>query len=79
VICDINGECVPNTNKGPLDEFRFRMEKAEDKQEQIVVKLAGSEMKIATRKPRELLQKERPFFERNWPHYLSGAIYRGDI
>jgi succinate dehydrogenase / fumarate reductase, flavoprotein subunit len=79
VICDIAGECVPNTSKGPMEEFRFRMEKAEDKQEQIVVRWTGSEMKIATRKPRELLQKERPFFERNWPHYLTGAIYREDI
>jgi len=79
VICDSTGECVPTTSKGPLEAYRFRMERAQDKDEQIVVKWDGSDMSIATRQPRELLQKERPFFERNWPHYLTGAIYRETI
>ena len=79
VICDRTGECVPNTSKGPLEAYRFRMERAEDKDEQIVVKWNGSKMEIATRKPRDFVQTERPFFERNWPHYLTGAIYRETI
>jgi succinate dehydrogenase / fumarate reductase flavoprotein subunit len=79
VVCDSTGDCVPTTRKGPLEAYRFRMERAQDKDEQIVVKWAGSEMSIATRKPREFLQKERPFFERNWPHFLTGSIYRIDI
>lgn len=79
VICDSTGECVPTTSKGALEAYRFRMERAQDKDEQIVVKWDGSDMTIATRQPRELLQKERPFFERNWPHYLTGAIYRETI
>ena len=79
VICDSTGECVPITSKGPLEAFRFRMERAVDKDEQIVVKWDGSMMSIVTRKPRALLQTERPFFERNWPHYLTGAIYRETI
>lgn len=79
VICDSTGECVPTTSKGPLEAYRFRMERAEDKHEQIVVKWDGSKMAIATRKPREFLQTERPFFERHWPHYLTGAIYQETI
>jgi succinate dehydrogenase / fumarate reductase, flavoprotein subunit len=79
VICDATGECVPASNKGPLEEYRFRTERAEDKNEQIVVKWNGSEMVMATRMPREFLQSERPFFERNWPHYLTGAIYQDTI
>lgn len=79
VICDSTGECVPTTSKGTLEAYRFRMERAEDKDEQIVVKWDGSLMAITTRKPREFLQKERPFFERNWPHYLTGSIYRETI
>lgn len=78
LICDSAGECVPVTRQGPLEAYRFRMERAEDKQEQLVVKLAGSQILISSRKPREFLQQERPFFERNWPHYLSGAIYRDE-
>ncbi len=79
VICDSTGECVPSTRQGPLEAYRFRRERAEDKEEQIVVKWDGSAMSIATRQPRELLQQERPFFERNWPNYLTGAIYRETI
>jgi hypothetical protein len=33
-------------------------------------------MVLSTRKPRDLPQQERPFFERHWPQYLTGAIYR---
>jgi hypothetical protein len=79
VICDSTGECVPSTSKGQLEAYRFRMERTEDKEEQIVVKWDGSMMAIATRKPRGFLQTERPFFERNWPHYLTGAIYQETI
>jgi succinate dehydrogenase/fumarate reductase flavoprotein subunit len=78
-ICDAMGECVPATRKGTLEDYRFRKERLEDKDEQIVVKWAHSKITIVTRKPRELLQKERPFFERNWPHYLTGAIYQQSI
>jgi succinate dehydrogenase/fumarate reductase flavoprotein subunit len=79
VICDSTGECVPTTSKGPLEAYRFRMERAEDKNEQIVLKWDGSKMAIVARKPREFQHTERPFFERNWPHYLTGAIYQETI
>ena len=75
-ICDSAGACVPATARGPLEDYRFRRERPEDKDEQIVVQWTGTAMSISTRAPRALLQNERPFFERNWPHYLSGAIYR---
>ncbi len=78
-ICDAMGECVPATRNGVLEDFRFRRERSEDKDEQIVVKWANAGMTIRTRKPRELQQKERPFFERHWPHYLTGAIYHENI
>lgn len=76
VICDSRGECVPTSAKGPLEAYRFRMERAEDKNEQIVVRMIDAAMSVSTSRPREFLQTERPFFERNWPHYLTGAIYR---
>lgn len=76
LICDRTGDCVPMTRQGPLEAYRFRRERAQDQQEQLVVKLSGLKVSISTRQPREFAQKERPFFERNWPHYLSGAIYR---
>ncbi len=79
VICDGGGECVPSTANGPLEEYRFRMEKSEDKNQQIVVQYADSAIAIFTRQPREFRQKERPFFEHYWPHYLTGAIYQETI
>lgn len=78
-ICDSTGSGVPTTAKGALEDYRFRLERTEDKNEQITVWMTGAAMWVATSKPRALLQQERPFFERNWPHYLSGAIYRETI
>lgn len=78
-ICDSAGTCVPSSAQGPLEAYRFRRERAEDRDEQIVVQMNGAAMSLATRRPRDLLQQERPFFERHWPHYLSGAIYREGI
>jgi succinate dehydrogenase / fumarate reductase, flavoprotein subunit len=76
VICDESGDSVPETVQGPLEEFRFRMEQVKDKDEQIVIKWAGDESVITIKPPRAFLQTERPFFERNWPHYLMGSIYQ---
>lgn len=78
-ICDAKGDCVPTTSKGTLESYRFRKERIEDKDEQIVIKVLGSEIILSTRQPRALLQVERPFFELNWPHYLTGAIYQETI
>jgi succinate dehydrogenase / fumarate reductase, flavoprotein subunit len=78
-ICDWMGECVPATRKGTLEDYRFRRERSADKDHQIVVKWTGSEITVITRKSREMLQKERPFFERYWPHYLTGVIYQESI
>lgn len=76
VICDQMGDKVPETVNGPLEEFRFRMEQVKDKDEQIVIKWAGGESVVTIKPPRSFLQTERPFFERNWPHYLMGSIYQ---
>jgi len=79
VICDAAGECVPQARKVPLEAYRFRREKDADKNQQILVRWTGSDMRVSTRKPRDFSRTERPFFERNWPHYLMGAIYRETI
>ena len=76
VICDQAGDKVPETVNGPLEEFRFRMEQVKDKDEQIVIKWVGDESIVTIKPPRAFLQTERPFFERNWPHYLMGSIYQ---
>lgn len=79
VICDSSGAGVPMTAKGPLEAYRFRTERPEDRNEHIVVRMRGAAMSVSTSKPREFVQTERPFFERHWPHYLTDAIYRETI
>jgi succinate dehydrogenase/fumarate reductase flavoprotein subunit len=74
-VCDPNGDQVPQARTGPLEEFRFLSERAPDRAEQILVRLEGDRFVIRTRALRPDGAGERPFFERNWPDFLTGAIY----
>jgi succinate dehydrogenase / fumarate reductase flavoprotein subunit len=75
-ICDENGDQVPMTNTGPLEEYRFLAERPEDREVQILLKWDGEKFTIRTRKLRERERIERPFFERDWPDFLTGEIYK---
>ncbi len=74
-ICDPLGEAEPSTRHGPLGQFRFRKERAEHREEQIVVRFDGTGMVITTRPNRPLDEGERSFFERDWPDWLTGRIH----
>jgi succinate dehydrogenase / fumarate reductase, flavoprotein subunit len=74
-VCDPNGDKTPLTRTGPLEDFRFLSERAQDRAEQILVRLEGDRFVIRTRSLRQNESGERPFFERNWPDFLTGAIY----
>jgi succinate dehydrogenase / fumarate reductase, flavoprotein subunit len=74
-ICEAGAESLPQTAQGPLEEFRFRTEKSEHKSEQILVRMKGGAMEISTRPNRALDTEAKPFFERDWPDWLTGAIY----
>ncbi|APO74520.1 fumarate reductase/succinate dehydrogenase flavoprotein-like protein [Rhizobium etli 8C-3] len=74
-ICDPVGECVPLSSVGPLQEFRFRKEQDAHRQEQIVVRLDGKQMAVATRSNRKFDETAKSFFERDWPAWLTGGIY----
>ena len=74
-ICDSAGESLPLTRSGPLEEYRFRKERDDHKDEQIVVKLDGNEMKISTRPNRKFDESAKSFFERDWPAWLTGGIF----
>ncbi len=77
-ICDKAGESLPQTINGPLEDYRFRSEKPEHKSEQIIVRLKGGAMEISTRPNRKFDETARPFFERDWPSWLTGAIFQTD-
>ena len=77
-ICDPAGARVPEGRSGPLDPYRFREEGAGDRDEQITLRLSGDAFAVATRPNRRLDEHRRAFFERDWPDWLTGAIYRGE-
>ena len=74
-ICDSQGASVPDARIEPLQTYRFRPERPQDRAEQIWVRREGDAFAIGVRPIRKLDRKERPFFERNWPDFLTGAIY----
>ena len=74
-ICGSEGEHVPLARTGPLDDFRFLPERAEDRTEQILIRLDEERRVIRTRAIRSCDRARRPFFERNWPDFLTGAIF----
>jgi hypothetical protein len=74
-ICDPQGEATPMAKTGLLKDVRFRKERAMDQEEQILVRLVEGEMQIATRPNRRLDETAKPFFERDWPAWLTGAVF----
>lgn len=77
-ICDPEGSRVPEGRSGPLDAYRFREESAGGQDEQITLSLSGDAFAVRTRPNRALDESRRAFFERDWPDWLTGAIYRGE-
>jgi succinate dehydrogenase/fumarate reductase flavoprotein subunit len=74
-ICDPEGESLPLVSSRALPEYRFRKERAEHRDEQIVVRLDGGAMTISTRPNRTFDESSKSFFERDWPAWLTGRIY----
>lgn len=74
-ICDPDGASLPEARSGPLVHVRFRPEREEDMQRQIMVRLEGCQMVTTTRANRCYDTDATSFFERDWPAWLTGEIY----
>lgn len=74
-ILDPAGEAAPVAASGPLEEVRFRKERAQDRGVQIVVRRTDDGFALRERANRAMDDAARPFFERDWPAWLTGAIY----
>jgi succinate dehydrogenase / fumarate reductase flavoprotein subunit len=74
-VCAADGDQVPLTRMGALEEFRFVSERVRDREEQIHVRLDGDRFVTTARPVRRFAPDGRPFFERNWPDFLTGRIY----
>lgn len=74
-ILDARGDGLPVSARGPLEDVRFRRERPEDRDRQIVVRYRDGKFSLSERPSRSIDQTERPFFERDWPAWLTGAIH----
>ncbi|MBI1172514.1 FAD-binding protein [bacterium] len=75
-ICDAAGVGLPMTASGPLEACRFRQERPEDRAEQILVRWEDGAFHLTTRPNRPFDATAKNFFERDWPAWLTGAIYQ---
>ncbi|HKN29192.1 MAG TPA: hypothetical protein VJY34_15420 [Roseiarcus sp.] len=74
-VCSPEGGRVPLARTGPLGDFRFLPERAEDRARQILIRLDEERFVIRTRALRARDRERRPFFERDWPDFLTGTIF----
>jgi succinate dehydrogenase / fumarate reductase flavoprotein subunit len=74
-VCGPDGDQRPMARTGPLEDFRFRSERVEDRSEQILVRLEGDRFICETRPLRRHDRSRLAFFERDWPDFLTGAIF----
>ena len=66
---------MPEARIGVLEDTRFVSERAEDRAEQIHVRSDAAVFVCEAHPIRRLNRDERPFFERDWPDSLTGAIH----
>lgn len=82
-ICDKSGASLPIAAAGPLEDYRFRKEKAEHQGEQLLVRHDGNNLHVSMRLNRAFDVNSKCFFERDWPDWLTGRIYKtgpeGDV
>lgn len=74
-ILSPEGDCAPKTRDGALEQFRFLSERIEDRAEQIHVRFEAGKFICETRPVRRRDRDYAPFFERDWPVFLTGAIH----
>ncbi len=74
-VCSPNGDRTPEARSGPLDDVRFVSERNEDRAEQIHVRYDAGAFVCEARPIRRRDRDDKPFFERDWPAFLTGAIH----
>jgi succinate dehydrogenase / fumarate reductase, flavoprotein subunit len=74
-ILSSEGDCAPRARHGTLEQFRFISERLEDRAEQIHVRYKAGKFVCETRPVRRRDRDYLPFFERDWPDFLTGAIH----
>jgi hypothetical protein len=71
-----DGTAVPLGRSGPLEDYRFRVERSQDRGHKLVVRWNGEGVVVAAQPLRELEPPAGIYFERNWAAFLTGEVYR---
>src|ERR1700722_11087098 len=74
-ICDPKGSAVPITRLGPLEAYRVRAERTDDRARKTFVRLVDDSFVCDPRPIRRRDRAETAYFERDWGRFLSGAIF----
>ena len=74
--CDPEGSDVPVTKAGPLEAFRFRAERIQDRAEKIAIHFESGAFKCSFEQVRRHDHSQAAYFERDWAEFLTGAIFR---
>jgi hypothetical protein len=74
-ICDPEGLDVPITRTGPLEAFRFRAERKQDRAEKIAIRFENGIFACSFQRVHRHDHSQAAYFERDWAEFLTGAIY----
>lgn len=74
-IIDPQGQGRPMARNKQLDHVRFREEHSDDQKRQLRVRLAGGSLQVETVSNRAMDQSATAVFERDWPDWLTGAVF----
>lgn len=74
-----DGSDVPQTVRGPAEEFRFRVERQEHRTHKLVLRWIGDGFTVEQRALRGHEDLGRIFFEKNWAPFLTGDILKSDF
>lgn len=76
IIIDQSGECLPLTRLGPTDQWRFRPEKEDDKNHKLTLQCVQLKFTVNRNALRDIPDISGNYFEKSWPDFLCGDIYR---
>jgi succinate dehydrogenase / fumarate reductase, flavoprotein subunit len=71
-----DGTAVPQGRSGPLRDYRFRVERSEDRTYKLMVRWTGDGFATERQPLRGMEPPSGIFFEKNWGPFLTGAVYQ---
>ena len=75
MVIDPQGKCLPQTRRGAKEEWRFRSERAEDKNHRLTIQYSQGSFITEVKSLRMQPCINGIYFEKNWPDFLNGEIY----